>query len=95
MKFVTVRDLKGKTSELWKELEQEGELVVTNNGKPIAILSATNEESFEECLWTLRRARASDALARMQRQAAEQGQQALTAEEIEAEVQASRQQRAN
>ena len=95
MKFVTVRDLKGKTSELWKELELEGELVVTNNGKPIAILSATNEESFEDCLWTLRRARASDALARMQRQAAEQGQQALTAEEIEAEIQASRQQRAN
>ena len=59
MKFVTVRDLRGKTSELWKELEAERELVVTSNGKPIAILSATDEASFEDCLWTLRRSRAS------------------------------------
>ncbi len=90
MKFVTVRDLRGKTSELWKELEEERELVVTSNGKPIAILSATDEESFEECLWTLRRSRASDALAGLQREAAERGLDALTHEEIEAEIQQSR-----
>ncbi len=93
MKFVTVRDLRGKTSELWKELEQERELVVTSNGKPIAILSATDEESFEECLWTLRRSRANDALAGLQRDASERGQDELTPEEIEAEIQQSRIQR--
>ena len=90
MKFVTVRDLRGKTSELWKELEQERELIVTSNGKPIAILSATNEESFEECLWTLRRSRANDALARLQREASERGLGKLTPEEIDAEIQRSR-----
>ena len=90
MKFVTVRDLRGKTSELWKELEQERELVVTNNGKPIAILSATDEASFEECLWTLRRSRASDSLARLQRDAAERGLGELTPEDVDAEIQQSR-----
>jgi prevent-host-death family protein len=90
MKFVTVRDLRGKTSELWKALQQERELVVTNNGKPIAILSATDEESFETCLWTLRRSRASDALAKLQRDAAERGLDKLTPEDIEAEIKAAR-----
>ncbi len=46
MKFVTVRDLRGKTAALWKQLEQEKELVVTSNGKPIAVLSATDENSW-------------------------------------------------
>ena len=55
MKFVTVRDLRGKTSELWKQLEQEKELVVTSNGKPIAILSATDEDSFKSSLRSLQR----------------------------------------
>lgn len=90
MKFVTVRDLRGKTSELWKELEQERELVVTSNGKPIAILSATDEESFEECLRRLRRSRASDALARLQRDASERGLDELTPDEIDSEIQHSR-----
>ena len=93
MKFVTVRDLRGKTSELWKELQRERELVVTNNGKPIAILSATDEESFETCLWTLRRSRASDALANLQRDAADRGLDKLTSEDIEAEIKASRRER--
>ena len=93
MKFVTVRDLRGKTSELWKELEQERELVVTSNGKPIAILTATNEESFETCLWTLRRSRASDALAKLQREAADRGLDELTPEDVDNEIKASRRER--
>jgi prevent-host-death family protein len=93
MKFITVRDLRGKTSELWKALEAERELVVTSNGKPIAILSATDEASFEACLWTLRRSRASDALARLQRDAVERGLDKLKPEDIEAEIKASRRER--
>ncbi len=90
MKFVKVRDLRGKTSTVWKELKQEGELVVTRNGNPIAILSATDEASFEECLWTLRRNRANGALARLQRDAAERGLRGLNPAETDAEIQQSR-----
>ncbi len=95
MKFVTVRDLRGKTSELWKELEQERELVVTSNGKPIAILSATDEESFEECLWALRRSRASEALGRLQRDASARDLHETTPDAIDAEIQQSRMKRTN
>ncbi len=93
MKFVTVRDLRGKTSELWKQLELERELVVTSNGKPIAVMSATDEDSFEECLWALRRSRASDALTQLQRGAEGRGLSELTPEGIEAEIQESRKER--
>ncbi|MDP2682655.1 MAG: type II toxin-antitoxin system Phd/YefM family antitoxin [Deltaproteobacteria bacterium] len=38
MKFVSVRDLRGKSAQLWKTLSAEREMIVTSNGRPIAIL---------------------------------------------------------
>ena len=48
MRFVSVRELRGKSAAIWKELAEEKDLVVTSNGKPIALLSATSEELLEE-----------------------------------------------
>ena len=90
MNFVTVRDLRGRTSELWDLLAQKQELVVTNNGKPIAILSATDSESFEASLRNLRRCRAADALSGLQRQAEQRGLDRLTLEDVNEEIQAAR-----
>ena len=44
MKFITVRDLRGRPTEVWTKLSRDKELVLTSNGKPIAILSAVSEE---------------------------------------------------
>ena len=93
MRFVTVRDLRGRTSELWDQLAQQRELVVTNNGKPIAILSATDAESFEASLRNLRRSRAADALSGLQRQAEQRGLGRLTLDEVNEEIQAVRKDR--
>ena len=93
MKFVTVRELRGRTSELWEQLARQRELVVTNNGKPIAILSATDAESFEASLRNLRRSRAADALSRIQRQAERRGLDRLTLDDVNEEIQASRKDR--
>jgi len=41
MKFLSVRDLRGKSSQVWRELPEQKEMVVTNNGRPIAILSSS------------------------------------------------------
>lgn len=90
MKFVTVRDLRGKTSELWEKLSEEKELVVTSSGKPIAILSATDEASLESCLKALRSERAREALSRLQRDARERNLSELTDGEIQDEIRASR-----
>ena len=41
MRFVSVRELRGQSAAVWKALAEEKDLVVTSNGKPIALLSAT------------------------------------------------------
>ena len=56
MRFVSVRELRGKSAAIWRELAQEQEMVITSNGKPIALLAATSEELLEESLDTLRSA---------------------------------------
>jgi antitoxin (DNA-binding transcriptional repressor) of toxin-antitoxin stability system len=41
MKFITVRDLRGRPAQVWKQLAKCREMVLTLNGKPIAIISST------------------------------------------------------
>ena len=73
MKFVSVRDLRGKAAEIWKTLPGEGEMVITSNGRPIAILAAVNESNLEESLSAFRRARAVEAAANLQRNRFDEG----------------------
>ena len=87
MRFISVRDLRGKSGEVWKELAEERELVITSNGKPIAILSAVSEETLEDSLRAIRRARAMAAVQTLQRQSAKKR---LRPEDIEAETAAVR-----
>jgi antitoxin (DNA-binding transcriptional repressor) of toxin-antitoxin stability system len=70
MKFVSVRDLRGNSGEIWRSLPAEREMVITNNGRPIAILSSVGETNVEATLASIRRARATDAVAELQRRAA-------------------------
>ena len=93
MKFVSVRDLRNRTSQLWKDLAQERDLIVTNHGKPIAIMSATDEDSFERSLTEIRRSRARAALGEIHRDAARRGLDRLSMEEIDAEIKAARSRR--
>jgi antitoxin (DNA-binding transcriptional repressor) of toxin-antitoxin stability system len=90
MKFVSVRDLRGKSADIWRELPDEREMVITSHGRPVAILAAVNESNLEESLAAFRRARAIGAVASLQRRSAATGADALSAEEIEAEIAAVR-----
>lgn len=94
MKFISVRDLRGKSADIWRELPDEREMVVTSNGRPIAILAAVNESNLEEALAAFRRARAVEAVADLQRDAIARGVDAFTPEEIDAEIAAVREARA-
>ncbi len=86
MKFVSVRDLRSRSSEVWRELGRERELVITSNGKPIAIVSATDEESFEQSLQEIRQARALRAVKQMQERSVAEGRDKLSAGDIEQEI---------
>lgn len=90
MHFVSVRELGAETSEVWRQLAEERDMVVTSNGKPIAILSAVTEDTFEQALREIRRARGMAAVASMQARSVELGNDRMTLEEINAEIEAAR-----
>ena len=43
MKFVTVRDFRNSSRDIWEKVSNDEDVVVTNNGKPTAILVNVNE----------------------------------------------------
>ncbi|MBN1459945.1 MAG: type II toxin-antitoxin system Phd/YefM family antitoxin [Armatimonadetes bacterium] len=90
MKFVSVRDLRGRSAEVWRELPAEREMVITSNGKPVAILATVSESNLEESLAAFRQARAIEAVSSIQRRAVSTGAAAITAADIEAEIAAVR-----
>ncbi|NOS80968.1 MAG: type II toxin-antitoxin system Phd/YefM family antitoxin [Nitrospira sp.] len=90
MKFVTVRDLRGRSGQVWDQLAREREVILTSNGKPIAILSAVSEDTLEASLAAVRRARAVAAVETIQRRSIHAGTDQLTSAEIVSEVRAAR-----
>lgn len=94
MKFVSVRDLRGKSAQVWKELPEEREMIITSNGRPIAIIAAISESNLEESLSAFRQARAVEAVASLQRRSVELGNDKITMDEINAEIKAVRKKRA-
>ncbi len=90
MRFVSVRDLRGKSAEVWKRLARFKEMVITSNGKPIAILSVASEDNLEESLSAIRAARAMAAVEAMQMKSVEAGRDRISLEEINDEIQAGR-----
>jgi len=69
MKFVTVRDFRNSSRDIWEKVSNDEDVVVTNNGKPTAILVNVNEDNLEEVLAGIRQARAMRAFNRLQEQA--------------------------
>ena len=90
MYFVSVRDLRSKGRQIWKALETEKELVITSNGRPIAILTGVNAENFEHVLRDLRRVRALRAVEEMQRASVLAGLDKMPDKEIDTEIREAR-----
>lgn len=93
MKFLSVRDLRGKSAQILKELPGEREMIITSNGRPIAILASISESNLEESLAAFRWARAVEAVAGLQRRSVEQGTDRIAMNEIDAEINAVRKKR--
>ena len=93
MDFITVRDLRTRPGQIWDKLRQQRDLILTSNGRPIAVLSHIDEGGVEETLAALRRARAQAALSRLRADATAQSLDRLSTNEIEAEITAARAER--
>lgn len=43
MKFITVRDLRARPAKIWEDLGKEENIVITSNGRPLALLTGVDE----------------------------------------------------
>lgn len=93
MKFLSVRDLRGNSARVWRELPVEGEMVVTSNGRPVAVIAAVDESSVEQSLTAWRQVRATQAVAAIQYESVRKGLDGMSMGEIDAEIKSSRQAR--
>ena len=83
MKFVSSRELRIRPGSVWKTLQQEKDLVITSNGKPIAVLTSAGEDELEIVLGALRQGRAQAATVAIRRAAVERGLVRRTDKEID------------
>ena len=88
-----MRDLRTSPAKIWKELGYEKEIVITNNGRPIALLTPLSEENLEESLRALRQARAIAAIKKIQATSIKEGKDRITEGEIESEIAETRKSR--
>ena len=86
MKFLSVRDLRGNSARIWKELPNEREMVITSNGRPVALLTAVDQGTVEQSLSAWRRVRATQAIADIQQESMRNGADRLMMTDIDAEI---------
>ena len=88
MNFYSVRDLRTDSKSMWADLNRGDEVVLTNNGKPSALMIDIPEGSFDETVQAVRQAKAMIALNSMRRRAAREG--FMTDEDIESLIDEAR-----
>ena len=69
MKFISVRDFRNSSRDIWEKVSDDEDVVITSNGKPTAILVNVSEDNLDEVLASIRQARAMRAFNRLQEQA--------------------------
>jgi prevent-host-death family protein len=90
MKFISVRDFRIRPGDIWKQLKTNKDIIITSNGKPIAILNPVEDTNLESSITAFRRARAIMALEKLQKSAASRGLDRLTDKDIEKEIKSAR-----
>lgn len=88
MNFYSVRDLRTDSRRMWADLTSGKEIVLTNNGKPSALVIDIPEGSFDETIQAVRQAKAMIALNSMRYKAAKEGY--LSDEDIESLIDEAR-----
>ena len=91
MEFINSREFRSP-KDVWAKLSQSGELILTNNGKPTALLLDLPDGQFEDTLRAVRQAKAMRSFNLIREEAAARG--FLTGEDIENEIRAYRKEKA-
>lgn len=92
MKFISTRDFRTSSAKILEILPEEQEMVITNNGKPIALLTPLSDRTLENTLSAIRQARAINAVKLIQQESLRKGMEKTTMEEIDEEIKRIRKQ---
>lgn len=93
MNFYTVRDLRTQPKQIWEKLSEAHELIITNNGKPSALMIEIDDENLEDVLGSLRQSMAMRSTNKLRSNAMNKGINRMSAEEIQAEIYETRKER--
>jgi len=90
MERVSIRDLYTSPNKIAEQLKRTGQLVLTNNDNPMAVMFDVDNSTLKDTLTDLRRIRVQRIMEAAQASAAENGTSNMTLEEINAEIAAMR-----
>jgi len=93
MEFIPYRMLRNQPSELRKKLDENGELIVTVDGEPLAVMLQIPKGSLEDLVLLLSQVRAQLAVAAIREGARKRGRSRMTVEQANALVGKTRQAR--
>jgi len=91
MQFLSVQEFSKSPQTALSSLSQSDKVVLTNNGKPSALMIYADESNLEDILTDLKRLRAKRDLLDLQMQSIENGTNNMTMDEINAEIKIARQ----
>ena len=90
MNFYGVRELSNNTKNVLSCVANGNKVIITDNGKPAAIMLNINEENFETVLAFVQRLEVQSAIADLQKQSLINFPGGLSEAEIQAEIDAAR-----
>ncbi len=94
MEFIPYRVLRNEPTALRKKLEDEGELVVTVDGKPFAVMiDIAGSDNMDDILLMVSRLKAQMAVRSIRSQARRDGMDKLSEEQVEDLITKTRQER--
>ena len=93
MEFMTVRELSKSPKNTLTRLSKNGKAVLTNNGKPQALLVKIDGDSFEKTLLLLQKLEFMQNLNEMRLASIQNGTAGMSLDDINAEIKAARKER--
>ncbi len=94
MRFVTAKELRVQSSAIWRDLAKDGQVVVTLNGRPVAVVTPTDERSLGQTLCDMARTKAMRAMRELQETSVRAGRSKMSQVAIDREIAAARRDRA-
>ena len=90
MEFIAVREFRIRPGKIWKKLKKSKRMLITSNGKPVAMLTDMEGKDIEEELRADSIAKGILALSKIREHAKEKGLNKLKMKDITKEINSAR-----